>query len=403
MPWYSMYHGEGGGGSRHRNSYQPSRHGSTLTGSSGSASHSHTIYHPIRLTSTSSATSSSPYSTPTYRQHSYYTAHTHTHVPSSGRRSQSNSSYSSGNSTHTTTTTSGGGGGGNSHYGLDGSRHQRHSSPSSGFGAFKSRAEWHHKRMDSATERLLARADALTDRLHRLLAKSADLHWRRTDHYVPRADIFSRMSHATSASTTTTAPPAPSATSAAFLSPSPPVATTTIPSKPMPPREPIRRDDDIRVTVNVDVERRASPPTPPSPPPSSPKVHVITIKLSNSCSNNHRPKTKPSVVRIIPIHIEKDSSQDIDELDIIQHPDYDSPPTPPPPPPASVHHIPIYRECSTVALDRPSSPVDASAEVELHPDFESETIDCQPEPPLSVSVGEHPSTHQSRRLALTLR
>lgn len=394
MPWYSMYHGEGGG-SRHRNSYQPSRHGSTLTGSTGSASH--TIYHPIRLTSTSST--SSPYSTPTYRQHSYYTAHTHTHVPSSGRR-QSSSSYSSGSSTHTTTTASGGvgGGGTNSQYGLDGSRHQRHSSPSSGFGAFKSRAEWHHKRMDSATERLLARADALTDRLHRLLAKSADLHWRRTDHYVPRADIFSRMSHATSASTTTTAPPAP----AAAPSPSPLVAPTTIPSKPMPSREPVR-DDDIRVTVNVDVERRASPPTPPpSPPPTLPKVHVITIKLSNSCSNNHRPKTKPSVVRIIPIHIEKDSSQDIDELDI-QHPDYDSPPPPPPPPPASVHHIPIYRECSTVAHDRPNSPVDVSSEIELHTDFESETIDCQPQPSLSVSVEEHSSTHESRRLALTLR
>ena len=387
MPWYSMYHGEGGG-SRHRNNYQPSRYGSTTTGSGNG---SNVIYHPIRLSTTSTTSS---YSSPTYRQHSYYTAHTaHSHhVPPSGStRRQSNSSYSSG-STNTTTSSS--------QYGLDGGsrHHQRHSSPSSGFGSFKSRSEWHHKRMDSATERLLARADALTDRLHRLLAKSADLHWRRTDHYVPRSDIFSRMSHATTTngSTTTTAPVHPSSPAAttATSTASPPLATST-PSKLLPSQVVI--DDDIRATNPDNVKRRASTPTPssPPPPPLPPKVHVITIKLSNSCSNNHRPK--PPIVHIIPIHIEKDPPVvDEDELDIIQDPDFDSPSFTPPSPPPVIHHIPIFPESSLVEEDASSAKIDlANSKTEL------EAVDCEPEPP--IPVGEYLSTHESRRLALTLR
>jgi hypothetical protein len=200
--------------------------------------------------------SSSAYSTPSYRQQ-YYPSHPSPPPPSSYPRRHYQNDFS-----HFRPETSSLNSGASYR-----PRHSSpHSSPNSSTGSssspFKSRSDgsnwYHHRRTaDSATERLLARADALTERLHRLLTKSADLHWRRTDNPV-RPDIYSRMSQSKPQSAAT------GTSSAANMATDTNVAASSV------------RVDDITVSKT-------------EPRPTT-RTHVITIKLSNSYSNrgNHR-------------------------------------------------------------------------------------------------------------------
>lgn len=236
MPWYSSYYQDTAPRNRFR---QQSRSSNPV---------SNVFLHTVHL-------SSSAYSTPSYRQQ-YYPSHPSPPPPSYTRRHYQNdfshfrpetSSLNSGASYRP--------------------RHSSpHSSPNSSTGSssspFKSRSDgsnwYHHRRTaDSATERLLARADALTERLHRLLTKSADLHWRRTDNPV-RPDIYSRMSQSKPQSAAT------GTSSAANMATDTNVAASSV------------RVDDITVSKT-------------EPRPTT-RTHVITIKLSNSYSNrgNHR-------------------------------------------------------------------------------------------------------------------
>lgn len=236
MPWYSSYYQDTAPRNRFRQQSRSSNPASNV------------FLHTVHL-------SSSAYSTPSYRQQ-YYPSHPSPPPPSYTRRHYQNdfshfrpetSSLNSGASYRP--------------------RHSSpHSSPNSSTGSssspFKSRSDgsnwYHHRRTaDSATERLLARADALTERLHRLLTKSADLHWRRTDNPV-RPDIYSRMSQSKPQSAAT------GTSSAANMATDTNVAASSV------------RVDDITVSKT-------------EPRPTT-RTHVITIKLSNSYSNrgNHR-------------------------------------------------------------------------------------------------------------------
>lgn len=236
--------------------------------------------------------------------------------------------------------------------------------------SFSSPFRHHRRAMDAATERLLARADALTERLHKLLAKSADLHFHGRMPASPSqppqqrtSGIYShrRMSH--------NGPPTAASPAAA-------AATKTD-------------------TTNPDVHSQTSTTAPP-------RVHVINIKLSNSCwtahRNNPRPRQSPKrtpVVHIIPIRIETDSSSDgeadtADDIDV-RLPDEDE------------CDLPVPQE---VACDPQEDTSDEERGADG--DEEEEEEEARPEEPVvMVAQPSSPtlplSSHQSRRLALTIR
>ena len=411
MPWYSMYNAD----SPQRNRFRQQSRASNPT--------SNVFSHTIHFTSPS-------YSVPHFRQQSHYASYPP--PPSARRHYQHDFGHFRSDS-------------GSNH----GSSRTRNSSPSSshsssyGSSPFKSRSDgsswYHHRRtVDSATERLLARADALTERLHRLLAKSADLHWRRMDHPV-RPDIFNRMSQSNTQSTATGTSSTTARATANMASPS---ATDTA--------SPSVKVDDITVSKT-------------EPRPTT-RTHVITIKLSNSYSNrgNHRtqqpqephrpqepqkpqephrpqepqkpqePQTpqepheqqqsreyfyhhrrhqspssqhssrsyrqsttrKPPVVRIIPIQIEVESDDSgvvIDPERDIQVPDDD------PRVPFVSSPSPSRRNMSPVIVDVPVT-VSYVTEPTIESDLDFET-DIESEPSIIPASG----STSSRRWALTLR
>lgn len=253
--------------------------------------------------------------------------------------------------------------------------------------------------MDAATERLLARADALTERLHKLLAKSADLRFgsslgRPTGSATTappprppppqRPDIFSsRMSHRHHAAASSTNPSSPS---------------------PAPAPAPANAPNASVNTPKVDPDVR--PHSTASSSSSTPRVHVINITLSNSCgtatahhyrstcSTSSAPPRRPPVVRIIPIRIETavdDNTSEDEGVDIQQ----------------------IDESESEGSLSQPSTPAAESFSntssiyhPPTNPDVEEESIPdstLPAEAPLPSNQASSMTEHQSRLLALTIR
>ena len=351
MPWYSMYSPE----SPQRNRYRPQSRNPTSNNGS---------YHNSYFTPSSYSSSTS------------FTRHHYT------------PSYPSQQSAHR-------------HFEFDRFRtkdgNNRHASPS-GSSHFRSRCDgsdsWHHRRrtVDSATERLLARADALTERLHRLLAKSADLHWRRMDQPTTRPDIFSHMSQSRTTSTATRADETDTAS----------VKVDDITVSKSEPR-PTTRTHVITIKLTNSFSNRApnhrssSPESPkPQEPPPPPKSHDIKQEEHHPSSSRYyrRQSTprKPPVIRIIPIQIEVESDDSgvvIDPERDIQVPDEDPiSPSPRCSNVSSVHSVPVVVE----AL--PKLPVIdcVESDSEIDPDLE-----------LEIPVCARGDSTSSRRWALTLR
>lgn len=250
MPWHSMYHDAEGGTPPSRRRYQPP----------SGLHYSSPRYYPT--SSGSSSSTRRPYQTPHYE-------------PSSSSRQRNVVSPLR-----------------SSEYGT--------SNP----------FRMHRRAMDAATERLLARADALTERLHRLLAKSAEIHFCSSSASssssssggsssgrggysgrVPRPDIFSssRMSHHPMAAAATAKPTTAS-------QPPPPPNRTTDDSRPT-----LHRQPDVRQHYSAATDPVSPVATTPAGSNSSnsttPRIHVINIKLSNSCFTAHHPKQSHQTYR----------------------------------------------------------------------------------------------------------
>lgn len=199
--------------------------------------------------------------------------------------------------------------------------HQREwTSPGTGPGA--SRRHW-----DAATERLFARADALTERLQRLLAKSADLRWRTTSTTtVPgrsadaRPDIYSSR-----------------------------VSQTRTETDPGSPRRAAK-------TAPVHVERedwvsRAERP--------APRTHVITIKLSNGYAN--RAGSSQRYTRRTSSDLARKAAERAREVpDEPPSPPAPATPPPPPTPPAPGRHRTtfVHPNLNYRAKEEPASPAE---------------------------------------------